>query len=64
MLKGDSPGVSPATNWDPALSAKVTTGVLSVLASRWKVSCHLLWIDGSQPPVCDKVKVEYNLRVS
>jgi hypothetical protein len=44
--KGDSPGDSPATNWDPALSAKVTTGGLSAPISRWKVGCHLLWIDG------------------
>jgi hypothetical protein len=28
MLKGDSPGDSPTPNWDPALSAKVTTGGL------------------------------------
>jgi hypothetical protein len=26
--KGDSPGESPTPNWDPALSAKVTTGGL------------------------------------
>jgi hypothetical protein len=46
--KGDSPGDSPAPNWDPALSAKVTTGGLSVPVSRWKVGFHLLWIDGTQ----------------
>jgi hypothetical protein len=49
--RGDSLGVNPAPNQDPALSAKVTTGGLSALASRWKVRCHLLWIDGSQSPV-------------
>jgi hypothetical protein len=32
MLKGDSPGDSPAPNWDPALCAKVTTGGLSALS--------------------------------
>jgi hypothetical protein len=51
MLKGDSLGDSPAPNQDPALSAKGTTGGLSAPASRWKARCHLLWIDGSQPPV-------------
>jgi hypothetical protein len=51
MLKGDSPGVSPTPNRDPALSAKVTTGGLIAPASRWKARCHLLWIDGSQSPV-------------
>jgi hypothetical protein len=45
--KGDSLGDSPAPNRDPALSAKVTTGGLSAPVSRWKVRCHLLWIDGS-----------------
>jgi hypothetical protein len=44
-------GDSPTPNQDPALSAKVTTGGLSAPASRWKARCHLLWIDGSQPPV-------------
>jgi hypothetical protein len=51
MLKGDSPGDSPTPNWDPALSAKVTTGGLSDPISRWKARCHLLWIDGFWPPV-------------
>jgi hypothetical protein len=51
MLKGDSPGVNPTPNQNSALSAKVTTGGLSALASKWKVRCHLLWIDGSRPPV-------------
>jgi hypothetical protein len=51
MLKGDSPGDIPTPNQDPALSAKVTTGGLSAPISRWKVRCHLLWIDGSWPPV-------------
>jgi hypothetical protein len=51
MLKGDSPGDSSAPNQDPALSARVTTGGLSVPVSRWKVRCHLLWIDESWPPV-------------
>jgi hypothetical protein len=50
-LRGDSPGDSPAPNQDLILSAKVTTGGLSAPISRWKVRCHLLWIDGSQPPV-------------
>jgi hypothetical protein len=49
--RGDSLGDSPAPNRDLALSARVTTGGLSVPISRWKVRCHLLWIDGSQPPV-------------
>jgi hypothetical protein len=49
--KGDSLGDSPNPHWDPDLSAKVTTGGLSAPVSRWKVKCHLLWIDGSQPPV-------------
>jgi hypothetical protein len=44
--KGDSPGDSPGSHWDPALSAKVTTRGLVVPISRWKVGCHLLWIDG------------------
>jgi hypothetical protein len=47
----DSLGDSPAPNRDPALSARVTTGGLSARVSRWKVRCHLLWIDGSRPPV-------------
>jgi hypothetical protein len=46
--KGDSPGESPGSHWDLALSAKVTTGGLSAPISRWKVGCHLLWIDGTQ----------------
>jgi hypothetical protein len=50
-LRGNSSGVSPAPNRDPALSAKVTTGGLSAPTSRWKVRWHLLWIYGSQPPV-------------
>jgi hypothetical protein len=50
-LRGDSLGDSPAPTRDPALSAKVTTGGLSASISRWKLRCHLLWIDGSQPPV-------------
>jgi hypothetical protein len=45
--KGDSPGDSPGPHWDLALSAKVTTGGLIAPISRWKVGCHLLWIDGS-----------------
>jgi hypothetical protein len=52
-LRGDSPGDRPTPNQDPALSAKVTTGGLSAPVSRWKMRCHLLWIDGSQPPVHD-----------
>jgi hypothetical protein len=50
-LRGDSLGVSPAPNWDPALSARVTTGGLSAPISRWKARCCLLSIDGSWPPV-------------
>jgi hypothetical protein len=49
--KEDSLGDSPAPNWDSALFAKVTTGGLSAPVSRWKVRCHLLWVDGSWPPV-------------
>jgi hypothetical protein len=49
--KGDSPGDSPGPHQDPSLSAKVTTGDLSAPISRWKAKCHLLWIDGPQPPV-------------
>jgi hypothetical protein len=49
--KEDNMGDSPAPNRDPALSAKVTNGRLSALISRWKVRCHLLWVDGSRPPV-------------
>jgi hypothetical protein len=45
--KGDRLGDSPSPHRDPALSAKVTTGGLSAPISRWKVGCHLLWIDGS-----------------
>jgi hypothetical protein len=45
--RGDSPGDRPAPNQDPVLSARVTTGGLSAHISRWKVRCHLLWIDGS-----------------
>jgi hypothetical protein len=48
--KGDSLGVSPTSHWDPPLSARVTTGGLSAPISRWKVRCHLLWIDGSRLP--------------
>jgi hypothetical protein len=48
--KRDSMGDSPAPNWDPALSARVTTGGLSARLSRWKARSHLLWIDGSWPP--------------
>jgi hypothetical protein len=51
MLKGESPGDSPAPNQDPALCAKVTTGGLSAPVSRWKARCHLLWIDVSRSPV-------------
>jgi hypothetical protein len=51
MLKGYSPGDSPAPNQDPAFSEKLTTGSLSAHVCRWKVRCHLLWIDRSQPPV-------------
>jgi hypothetical protein len=36
MLKGDSPGDSPAPNRDPALFAKVTTGSLSATVPKWK----------------------------
>jgi hypothetical protein len=50
-LRGDSPGDSSIPKQDPALSAKVTTGGLSVPISWWKARCHLLWIDGSQLPV-------------
>jgi hypothetical protein len=50
-LRGDSPGDSPTPNQDPTLSAQVTTGGLSAPVFRWKVRCHLLWIDGSRPPV-------------
>jgi hypothetical protein len=50
-LRGDSLGDSPTSKWDPTLSAKVTTGGLSAPVSRWKVRCHLLWIDGSRLPV-------------
>jgi hypothetical protein len=46
--KGDRPGNSLSPHWDPALSAKVTTGGLSAPISRWKVECHFLWIDGFQ----------------
>jgi hypothetical protein len=49
--KGDSPRVGPAPNWDPALSAKVITGGLSAPITGWKARYHLLWIDGSWPPV-------------
>jgi hypothetical protein len=48
-LRGNNPGDRPAPNQDPTLSTKVTTGGLSAPVSRWKVKCHLLWIDGSQP---------------
>jgi hypothetical protein len=51
MVKGDGPGVSPTHNCDPTLSTAITTGGLSAPASRWKARCHLLWIDGSWPPV-------------
>jgi hypothetical protein len=51
VQKGDSLGDSPASNQDPAFSAKVTTGGLSAPVFRWKERCHLLWIDGSRPPV-------------
>jgi hypothetical protein len=44
MLKGDSMGVNPAPNRDPALSAKVTTGGLSV---------PQLHIEGKVPPPMD-----------
>jgi hypothetical protein len=47
MLKGRQLRRQPRPPWDPALSAKVTTGGLSAPVSRWKVRCHLLWIDGS-----------------
>jgi hypothetical protein len=50
-LRGNSLGDSPTPKQDPALSTKVTTGSLIAPISRWKVRCHLLWIDGSQPPV-------------
>jgi hypothetical protein len=50
-LKGDSLGDSPAPNWDPALSARVTTGCLSAPIMKWKVRCHLLWIYGPRTPV-------------
>jgi hypothetical protein len=49
--RGDSLGDSPAPLQDSAFSARVTTEGLRASISRWKVSCHLLWIDGSQPPV-------------
>jgi hypothetical protein len=44
-LRGNNPGDSPA------LSGKVTTECLSAPISRWKARCHLLWINGSWPPV-------------
>jgi hypothetical protein len=45
--KADSLGDRPAsTGTLPSPSAKVTTGGLSALVSRWKVGCHLLRIDG------------------
>jgi hypothetical protein len=50
-LRGDSPGDRPAPNQDPTYSAKVTTGGLSAHISRWKARSHLLYIDGSRPPV-------------
>jgi hypothetical protein len=50
--KKDSLGDSPGPHWDPALSAKVTTGGLTAPVSRWKVGCHLLWIDGFRGPLC------------
>jgi hypothetical protein len=46
--KGDSLGDDPSPHQDPDLSVKVTTGGLCASISRWKVRCHLLWIDGSQ----------------
>jgi hypothetical protein len=49
MLKGDSPGVSPAPNQDPALSAKVTTGGLSAPTSRWKVGATPYGLIGPGP---------------
>jgi hypothetical protein len=51
VIKGDSPGDSLTPNQDPALSTNVTTGGLRAPVSRWKAECHLLWIDGSWPPV-------------
>jgi hypothetical protein len=45
--KGDSPEDSSVPHWNLALSVKVTSGGLSAPISRWKVGCHLLWIDGS-----------------
>jgi hypothetical protein len=47
MLKWDSR--TPIQN--PALSAKVTTRGLSAPIPKWKARCHLLWINGSWPPV-------------
>jgi hypothetical protein len=49
--KGEQTRRQPHHFLDPALSAKVTTGGLSAPISRWKVRCHPLWIDRSQPPV-------------
>jgi hypothetical protein len=49
--RGDSPGDSPTPLWDPAFSARVTTGGLSAPVSRWKVRCLLLRIYVSQTPV-------------
>jgi hypothetical protein len=49
--KGDSLGDSPTPNQDPALSERVTTRGLNAPITRWKVRCHVLWIDGSRPLV-------------
>jgi hypothetical protein len=49
--RGTAWEIAPPPNQDPALSAKETTGGLSAPISRWKVKSHLLWIDGSWPPV-------------
>jgi hypothetical protein len=50
-LRGNSLGDSPAPDQDPTLSAKVITGSISAPVSGWKAKCHLLCIDGPQPPV-------------
>jgi hypothetical protein len=44
-LKGNSPGDSPGPHWDLELSENVPTGGLNAPFYRWKVGCHLLWID-------------------
>jgi hypothetical protein len=50
VQKGDSPGLSPTPNQDPALSAKVTTGGLSATPSPQPPH---LQIDSEVPPPMD-----------